>query len=80
MGQERCRKCGRRFDRPSFYEPCCEFHPDPRVREKVVEAIEADLLERDGLRQAWESLPDADLDKIRDLWADIVQRVTEEWF
>lgn len=66
----RC-ECGRRLDRPS---PGCELarHPEPTPAQALVEALEIDLVARNGLGGIWHGIDPDQRDTIRDCWAVIV--------
>ena len=66
----RCSKCGRRFDRPSFYEGCSDDHVPANQAARIVNAIEKDLNDRRGL--GIDSLDDETQDEIRDAWVSLV--------
>lgn len=72
--KDRCYDCNRRLDRPAF-EFCNEkhVHADADVAQLIVAAIEADLRDRQGLRQEFEQCDEDIQDEIRDTWADIVR-------
>jgi hypothetical protein len=73
---ERCDYCERRIDRPA--DPYCNkknIHAKPDKAQQIVEAIEADLTDRRGLKQEWGQIDYDIQDEIRDTWAGIIRKM-----
>lgn len=68
-----CDYCGKRFDRPGCED---ERHVTPDMAQRIVAAIEDDLRDRRGLRQAFESIDDELQVEIRDTWAALVREIS----
>ena len=71
----RCKRCGRRYDRPSFYSECAKDHPSPTTPEIIAEAVEDVINSRKGL--GWRHLDDEIVDEIRDDLAVAVKKVLD---
>lgn len=71
MSEERCEYCGRRFDRPSFYEPCADKHPKPDEAQILVEKISDEIHSRKGI--GWDFLDSEIVDEIRDDLANTIR-------
>lgn len=69
----RCENCGGRLDRPGLFK-CRAGHPKPTIAQRIVRGIEADLRDRRGLRQNFETLDADTQDEIRDAWEAIIRR------
>lgn len=68
---DRCELCGRRFDRPGFYDECKASHSKPDLAERIANAIEQDVNDRRGLK--WDGIDDERCDTIRDEWVRLIR-------
>jgi len=66
---ERCEDCGRRLDRPPYWD-CDGPHAKPNLAQRIVDAIEDDLNSRCGMSFA--GIDDEIQDQIRDEWERLI--------